>query len=263
MAEEVFGLPLFERMPTGLRLTAAGELVLAASHRWAADYDRLQAQLDDLVGLRRGHVRIGVIDALAKGFLATEAKRLRDEFPGFSIDIQVLDNIEAPNAILAGDVDFALMLNPRVSRDIVVRGRRDVVLGFVTLTSHPFAGRGQLRFNACTDVDMVCPREPLAIAEQVRTLEATTAVQLRAVASSNNIQVIKSLVAEGVGVGILSSIDVMSEVSGGELAFTPIAETAAPTNTLALCVARARQLSGAANLLLTRIDQTFAAAKVG
>jgi DNA-binding transcriptional LysR family regulator len=257
-AEEAFGLPLFERMPTGLRPTAAGELVLAASHRWTADYDRLQAQLADLVGLRRGHVRIGVIEALAKGFLASEARRLRDEFPGFTIELQVMDNVQAPAAILAGDVDFALMLNPQNSRDILVRGRRDVILGFVTPLDHVLAGHGARRFNACVEFDMVCPQEPLEIADQVRSLEAATGVQLRAVASSNNIQVLKSLVSEGVGIGVLSSIDVISEVDAGVLAFTPISDASSPKNVLALCVGRARQLSAAASLFLARIEQSFA-----
>jgi molybdate transport repressor ModE-like protein len=40
LLEEDLGLPLFERLPRGMRLTAAGELLLALSQRWKADLNR-------------------------------------------------------------------------------------------------------------------------------------------------------------------------------------------------------------------------------
>jgi DNA-binding transcriptional LysR family regulator len=51
--EQELAMPLFERHPTGLRLTAAGELLHAANN-WKKDFTRVCEQLDDLRGLRRG-----------------------------------------------------------------------------------------------------------------------------------------------------------------------------------------------------------------
>jgi len=258
-AEAEFGMPLFERLPTGLRPSAAGELLLAAARRWAVDYERLQAQMADLKGLRRGHVRIAVIDALAKGFLAAEICRMQAEFAGVSFEVKVLDNVDVLECVVAGEVDFGLLLNPQSSRDVAVRAHRDVVLGFVTRPDHPLAAGGSRRFNACIGLPMVVPAEPLAVFDQVRALELATGVRLSAAAASDNIQMLKSLVRMGVGTGILSSIDVMDEVASGELAFTPINEAMLKPLTLALCVGQARQLSAAANLFLARIEQAVAA----
>ena len=74
-AEGDLNLPLFERLPGGLRLTAAGELLMDAAQRWGRDYDQLMMRLEDLRGLRRGHVRIAVIQALALGFLPRTGRR--------------------------------------------------------------------------------------------------------------------------------------------------------------------------------------------
>jgi DNA-binding transcriptional LysR family regulator len=256
-AEEQFGLPLFERLPSGLRPTAAGELLLASTRRWAADYRRLEAQMRDLVGLRRGHVRIAVIDALARGFLAAEIRRMREEFSGVSFEIKVLDNIEVHSTIVAGEVDFGLLLNPQSSTDVVVRAYRDVVLGFVTPPDHPLARRAECRFSACVGFPMIVPAEPLAVSDQVRALQAATGVELSAAAASDSIQMMKSLVRAGVGVGVLSSIDVMDEAAAGELAFVPISDSMLKPLTLALCVARARQLSAAASLFLARVEEVL------
>ncbi|RYG10523.1 MAG: LysR family transcriptional regulator, partial [Caulobacteraceae bacterium] len=76
-------------------------------------------------------------------------------------------------------------------------------------------------------------------------------------ASSDNIQMIKALVCEGVGVGVLTSLDVIPEVKAGTLSFTQISDPILRPMTLALCLASSRQLSSAANLLLAEIEDDF------
>jgi DNA-binding transcriptional LysR family regulator len=253
-AEEEFGMPLFERLPGGLRPTAAGELLLDATRRWSADYRRLQGQMADLVGLRRGVVRIAVIDALAKGFLAAEVARMRADFSGVEFEIRGLENAAVLAAIASGEVDFGLMLNPQSASDVVVRAYREVVLGFVTPPGHPLAAAPRRRFSASVGYPMIVPAEPLAVADPLRALQGAAGVTIEAAVASDNIQMIKSLVRAGVGVGVLSSIDVMDETSVGELAFTPISDPVLRPMSLGLCVAQARQLSVAASLFLGRAE---------
>jgi DNA-binding transcriptional LysR family regulator len=254
-AEEELGMALFERLPTGLRPTAAGEMLLEAAGRWAHDFARVQAGMADLRGLRRGRVRMALIDALSEGFVSRLIRDMRVEFPGITFEIKVLDNLRVLAGIVAGDVDFGLMLNPQATKDVVVRSHRDVFLGFVTLPDHPFGSMESCRFSRCVGHDMVAPAEPLALCDQVRVLEQTAGVAMHVVAASDNIQMIKSLVGDGAGIGILSSLDVLEEVRTGALAFTRIADAALKPLSLALCVGHARQLSSAANLFLARLEQ--------
>lgn len=51
--EKILGTQLFERLPSGLRLTTAGELLLTSCRRWSRDLNALQTQLDNLKGLRQ------------------------------------------------------------------------------------------------------------------------------------------------------------------------------------------------------------------
>lgn len=252
-AEEAFGIALFERLPSGLRLSAAGELLLRAGKGWSKEFSRLQTQMEDLRGLRRGHVTVAVIDALSKGFVPEIIRQMRVDFPGISFTIKVLDNIDVGTALSSGEADFGVMLNPRATKDLQVYAHFDVMLGLATLPDHPIAGNAGIRFNRCAEYPIVAPVEPLALCEQVDALVAATGVVLNAVTSSDNIQMIKSLVKSGVGVGILSSIDIMSEVEAGELAFTPLTDTVIRPLSLAVCAMPVRQLSSAANLVLDRM----------
>jgi DNA-binding transcriptional LysR family regulator len=255
--EEELGVALFERLATGLRPTAAGEMLLNSTRRWTQEFDRLQVQITDLLGLRRGHVRIAIIDALSRGFVSQQIQALRQEFPDITFDLKVLDNIDVLASITDGDVDFGLMLNPQSSKDILIRGHRDVFLGFAVPPGHRFASLDRCRFSQCVGYAMVVPAEPLALCEQVRALEAASGIRMSVAAASDNIQMIKSLIVDGVGIGVLSLLDVMEEVRSGELAFVRISDIILKPLTLALCVAPARQLSTAANLFLTRMERAL------
>ena len=56
--EEDFGYEIFERLPRGVRLNPAGELMLHHIRAQRSDFLRLQSQVADLSGVRRGHVSI-------------------------------------------------------------------------------------------------------------------------------------------------------------------------------------------------------------
>ena len=256
-AEETLGVPLFERLPSGLRPTAAGEMLLHSAGRWRQDFDRVRAHMNDLKGLKRGHVRIAMIDALSRGFVPRAIRRMREDYPGIGFTLNVRDNVDVMAAVVDGEADFGLVLNPQTTRDVRVQAHADIHLGFVALPDHVFASASSLRFNACVDHPLITPAAPLAIHDQLRALLAASQVEAHVVVASDNIQMIKSLALEGAGVAILSRLDVMEEVARGELAFTRINDPVIKPLTLALCVAQARQLSHAANLCLARIEDAF------
>jgi DNA-binding transcriptional LysR family regulator len=184
-------------------------------------------------------------------------ERLRQEFPSIVTKITVMQSKQVAEAIVAGEVDFGLMLHPQSSRELLVRAHTAIHVGFVTLPGHPIARHAQARFSDCALYPIIAPTEPLAVCEPIRSMEAATGVTIRSVASSDNIEMIKSLVKRGVGVGLLSWLDVTDEVTRGELVFTRFANAAAYPLTLALCVDRARQLSAAARLLLGWMETTL------
>ena len=255
--EARLGTPLFERMPTGLRLTAAGEVMMAAGSRWQKNMDEVMAQIEDLRGLKRGHVEIAIIDALTKGYMPAAIQSIQDRFPGITIGVRVLENAMVRRAIVAGDVDFGVLFEPESYRDLSVRAFVEVALGFVTPVGHPLGGRTSARFSACDGYPLILPLPPLAVHQQVAVLEGTSGIALCRAAGSDNIQMITSLVAQGAGVGLLTSLDVMTEVERGLLAFTQIRDPVLRPMTLALATASTRTPSHAASMVLREIEAGF------
>ncbi len=71
-------------------------------------------QLDDLRGLRRGHVRIATIDAINRHFFSAMLKEVHNHYPNISFTLTTMNNINIQQALISGEADFGIMLNPKV-----------------------------------------------------------------------------------------------------------------------------------------------------
>lgn len=255
--EAELGLALFERLPGGLRLTAAGEMLMASGQQWQQEMVGLRSRIEDLQGLKRGHVEIAVIEALAKGMLPRQLAGLLDRFDGFSANVRVLENDAARRAVIDGEADFAILFEPESYRDLSVRAFVEVQLGLLTPPGHPLGQQKSARFSQCVGEPLIVPADPLAVAEQIALLEAGTGISCDRKVTSDNVQMIISLVMQGVGVGVLTSLDAIPELEMGLVEFTPLADPILRKMTLALCTNTARRPSHAASVLLTEIERDF------
>jgi molybdenum-dependent DNA-binding transcriptional regulator ModE len=66
--EAEIGAPLFERRVSGVRLTPAGEILARHARETLYAFSRSRASIDDLKGLKTGHVRVVALDSLMVDF---------------------------------------------------------------------------------------------------------------------------------------------------------------------------------------------------
>lgn len=255
--EKELAMPLFERHPTGLRLTAAGELLLHAAKNWKKDFSRVREQLDDLRGLRRGHVRIATIDAINRHFFSSMLKKVHQDYPNISFTLTTMNNIDIQQALISGDADFGIMLNPQSSKELMVQAFAEINLGIVVPKGHPLEGKRGVRFNQCLEYPFIIPSAPLMLYGPVEALLNNNGGMVKEVAVSNNIHMIRSLIKEKIGIGILCWLDIMDEVDRDELAFIPLTDPQLKSFTLSLCLAPSRQLSLAASMMLKQLEVLF------
>ena len=93
--EQEFGWPIFERLPRGMRLNPAGELLMQHIRLQRTDLARVQSQVADLSGVRRGHISIACSQALVPYFLPEQIAIYRAEHPGVTFSINVRDRAQA------------------------------------------------------------------------------------------------------------------------------------------------------------------------
>jgi DNA-binding transcriptional LysR family regulator len=256
-AEIALGAALFERLPGGLKLTAAGELVLADVKRWRKEFSRTLEGLDELKGLKRGHVRIALIEALAEGIIVQAVGELAVEHPYVTFDVRVLGNRDIADQVGAAEVDFGIFLDPADNAALEIRASVEIPLGVAMPTNHPLAGKTRISLSTSLAYRHLISAAPLIVYERAQKLYAQHKLAHTHAVECNNVVMMRALIRKGVGIGILSLLDVKADLDGQQLAFVPLQGRNTKPLTLALCVARRRQLSRAAQMVVQRVAQAM------
>lgn len=108
--ETELGAELLRRAPTGVTLTAAGEVLLPIARRMLGDARAAREQLDELAGLRRGRVRLGAPPTLCVSLVADAVAAYRAAHPGVELHITEGGSRALVDALDEGALDLALVV---------------------------------------------------------------------------------------------------------------------------------------------------------
>lgn len=161
--EAEFGAQIFERLPRGVRLNPAGELLMHHIRSQIGDLDRVRSQVADLAGARRGHVTIACSQAVNPIFLPEEIARYRADHPAVTFSVRVRDRAAAERELSSFSSDLALVFEPVYLADFEVIKAVPQPVCAVMAADHPLASRQNLRLHDCLDVPHVVPTEDYGV----------------------------------------------------------------------------------------------------
>jgi DNA-binding transcriptional LysR family regulator len=110
--EEALGSRLFEKDGRGMRLTAAGHVLLKRTRQMALMVEETAREMRDHAGGLQGEVRIGCVPTMAEHLMPAVFEQLLAEAPGITVTLAVTmsDNLLA--ALADGEID--LVVGPMV-----------------------------------------------------------------------------------------------------------------------------------------------------
>lgn len=253
LAEEEMGILLFERLPNGLKLTLAGELLYADILKWQKEFQQTCIRFDEIQGLKRGSVEFGLISALSEGFTIDSLQHMYAQYPWINFNIRVADSEVIATKIMNTELDFGLILNPKAHHQLEVLHFIELPLGFVMSKQHPLAHHQRIYFSDTLADNHFIPAEPLIIHDYVQAMYKHHKFIPARKTETNDIRLMNRLIKNNAGIAILSYLDVYPELERDELIFKPITEKGIHPLTIALCVAPKRQISRASQLMITHI----------
>jgi len=110
--EAELGAPLFNRARGNVTLTPAGEALLPVAKRILSDVDTARLEVAELVGLRRGRIRLGATPSVCVGVLADVLRTFHDAYPGVRLVVEEGGSRDLTAALLGGELDLALVIVP-------------------------------------------------------------------------------------------------------------------------------------------------------
>ncbi|MFT6932688.1 MAG: DNA-binding transcriptional LysR family regulator [Paracoccaceae bacterium] len=161
--EQEFGWTIFERMPRGMRLNPAGELLMQHIRSQRTDLARIQSQVADLSGERRGHVSIACSQALLPYFLPEQIAIYRAAHPSVTFSINVRDRAQAEQDLASFSSDLALVFEPVHLVDFEVLFALPQPIHAVFRSDSRLTKKQSLRLRDCVGQKLVMPSKAYGV----------------------------------------------------------------------------------------------------
>jgi DNA-binding transcriptional LysR family regulator len=113
--EREIGFPLFDRLPRGVKLSAAGQLFLSDARRILQDIDEAKRRAERIAYGKAGTLRIAIATAVSwHGLVVDSFREFRRRQPDAELELHHLLSVHQVEAILSGRLDagFAASLTP-------------------------------------------------------------------------------------------------------------------------------------------------------
>lgn len=199
--EEEFGALLFERLPRGVRLNPAGEMLLHHLRGQQGDLERVRAQVADLSGIRRGHVTIACSQGLNPIFLPREIARYRAGHPAVTFAVRTRDRAAAEQELSAFTCDLALVFEPVHLADFEVLKVIAQPVCAILHRDHPLAARPELRLRDCLAGPHVVPSAEYGVRHILELATRGRSLRLAPVVEADSFEMMRHYVLHEMAVG--------------------------------------------------------------
>jgi DNA-binding transcriptional LysR family regulator len=251
--EREVGVRLIEHGRREIRLTEAGQAIIEYYRAREASVDALRGQLHDLSAARTGHVQMAVGEGFLGEALYTTLDGFLDDYPGFTLSVDVTDTTRMMSLLLDDEVHFGLGFHPLSHPHIVSRFRAPVPLKAIMHPDHPYAARSSIT------IAELCA-SPLALMGQrfrIRQMIDQAAVDCGQLVSpaviTNSIALLIRTACAKRAITVLPEFSVPSELASNRLVAIRIEAPQLQSVYVHLITRRNRQFSPQLTLLVDQI----------
>lgn len=255
--EEEFGVPIFERLPRGVRLSTAGELLVDHIRRQTADMEKLKTQIDDLSGVRRGHVSIACSQALLPYFFPEQIAAYREQHPAVTFGVHLRDRAAAEQALVDHDADIALVFEPVRLSDVQVLASVPQKVYAVMGKGHPLAHHDVLRLSDCAQYPVGFPLAPYGVRNLIDIALLRSSLSLNVAIESDSFEFLRRYPAKEHLLTFQIPIGLPSLEGQDDICARPLDSRDMPEGVLFLCQLKGRTLPVAVAKFAEQLKKTL------
>ena len=201
--EREWQVTLLERGKSGVRLTSEGTRLLPYAKRVCSEYEKLQAEVDEINGLKSGLIRIGTFSSVATHWLPNIIREFQKEYPGIDYELILGDYTEIETWIEEGRVDCGFLRLPARKELESVFLEQDRLL-VVLPEGHPLAALEKIPVSAlCGEPFMLLEKGAKAEVSEIFERNGFTP---RVHFTTWDDYAIMSMVESGLGISILPEL---------------------------------------------------------
>jgi len=254
--EREFGAELFDRSPRGMVLTAAGRLLLDYVTQTDVQAQLVRAAIDDLGDLRRGLVRLALVEAASNSFMPDLLVGFALQYPNITFQLSVWGTAQIVESVVNHTADIGLAFNVLNRDDITLHGRIAQPLQVICAPGHVLAARTSVSIGELSAFRAAVPDRTFGVRYLIDKAAAEAKVELRLAYEMNSLQAIKSIVRRSDVIGFMPPMTFVHELQEGWLHSLALTERASESATIDVVTSRQRKLPLAAAAFLQHLLAT-------
>ncbi len=232
--EDALGMQLFDRVGRRLKLSQAGELLLAHVRRTYSDFEGTVAELDALKGLRRGTVSIASVESIAEKLLPAIISSFRKTYPGIHVNVAISSSQEAAKKVETAEADVGFTFDPPETSALTIAFHRDLVIGALMTPDHPLAAAKTLSLQDCLEYPVALPAKGMSLRTHIDVVRSKISGVSRTYVEANSLRLMRALAREEDVIGFQTLIGCEDDLASGALVFKPLTDL--PLQADRLCV---------------------------
>lgn len=240
--EDTLDVPLFERLPRGMGLSAAGELLAVHARNVALDADRVVNDILALQGLQRGVVKLACTEGFGIDLLPDTLAGFHAQYPGIRFDLTVTGPAEVSNLVLDGHVDIGLTFSRIAHKDIRVEMRLSSPVVMIARPDHPLAGRADVTLAQLAGYPLVLPGPGASLRQVFDIACSRRGVVIEPLLSTNSAPALHRFVVSTGAASIASRLSARDYIARGLLVAVPLRERGLDDRSIELQTLQARTL---------------------
>jgi DNA-binding transcriptional LysR family regulator len=222
LLEKELGGPVFNRDGRRVSLTHPGELLLKTAYKVARELEDVAGQISDVRGLLRGRLHLGGGMTVCMYILPRLLKKYRSLHRFIDLRVSTGTFEVLLRKLRSREVDLALLTLPVVANDLEVLPVLKEELVVVTAPRHPLASRGTVEARELGRYPLILYEPGSNTREAVEKFLRQEKVAADVAMETENVEIIKAMVASGVGITVISHAAIARELRQKRLAFARI-----------------------------------------
>ena len=222
LLERELGGPLFNRDGRNVSLTQSGEILVGAAHRVFREMQQVVEQLSDVRELRRGRIRLAGGMSVCMYILPRLLKRYRKLHPDVDVRVSSGSSEEIIRKLRSHEMDLALLTLPVIADDLQVIPVLKEEMVVVTAQRHPFARKRMVNAREIGKYPLILYETGSRTRETIENFLREENVSADVAMETENAEIIKAMVASGIGITVLSHAAVAPDLRHERLAIARI-----------------------------------------
>ncbi|HIL31880.1 MAG TPA: LysR family transcriptional regulator [Dehalococcoidia bacterium] len=212
--EKFLGITLFHRRPRGLRITEAGDAVLAYSQQIFALSNQLVDTVQEMEDLQTGHLVLGASTTPGEYVLPLVVGRFRQVYPGIHVELVIGNTRTIIQRILDRDMNLGMVGNhvDEHSNELEMVDFQDDEIVMVAAPSHPAASMERPTVEQIVELGLILREEGSATRLSAERRFRELGIAPKAAIELGSNEAVKQAATAGGGIGIISRLGITAEL---------------------------------------------------